>query len=145
MIVVSSSICPLCIQKVSETIWPQDTRGCISGHWALEGRTVNSNHITLATGMNTSFLDRPYKKIGDNGHLYVLGGSSGKNCTVNFLNYRGYPEPKPCHNSMQKFGVPLMPLDLVVSCLHISHRRDCEQTNEFLCQLIDSATCSSRI
>ena len=28
--------------RSAETIWPQDTRGCISGHWVLEGRVRQS-------------------------------------------------------------------------------------------------------
>ena len=48
-----------------EMIWPRDVRDRSSGHWALETRTrwsLWTAVMALATGTNTSFLDRLYKK-----------------------------------------------------------------------------------
>ena len=54
-----------------------DARDHISGHWALEARTRQSLWtavMALATGTNTNFLDRLYKK-GNNVHLHVVACS----------------------------------------------------------------------
>ena len=48
-----------------ETIWLRETICCISGHWATEPRTgqsLSTSHgTTVATEMDTSFLDGLYK------------------------------------------------------------------------------------
>ena len=54
----------ICYGRSVETIWLQETGGCISGHWATETRTGQflwAPAVALDTGMNTSFLDRLYK------------------------------------------------------------------------------------
>ena len=57
-------VCP-CIRngRSMETIWPWDTRCCISAYCAIEARTrlfLWMPVMVLATGTNTSFLDRLY-------------------------------------------------------------------------------------
>ena len=54
----------VCYGRSVETIWLRDTRRCISGSWLKEATIRPSLWVpvkTLATGTNTSSLDRPYK------------------------------------------------------------------------------------
>ena len=63
--------------RSAETIWPQDIRDRISGCWVMEARTrryLSTAVMALATGTNTSFLDRLYKK-GDSVYLHVVACS----------------------------------------------------------------------
>ena len=115
----------VCNRRSAETIWPQDTRRCISGYWVLKARTRQSLWapvMTLATGTNTSFLDRLYKIR----HIWTLTCSSHS-----YLNSSIHPKILSESSSRRKKVV------FLASCLHTSHKRDGEQTNKFLGQLIN--------
>ena len=123
--------------RSAEVIWPCGTSGYISGPRALEARTrwsLRAPALALATGTNTSFLDRLYKTKQQVGTYIHWQWSAVRQAAWFMASY--YPSG---HHGGSRFWFTLLTYSSVAKGAIY------KQANNFFGQLIDLAVCSNRM